>query len=157
LTVKRRAKKVLAVARTHARVADIRTPFHGVSDRLTREFAAVGHEGLNLDGLSRRGHHQGRAWADLGIAELFRQLAYKGAWRGVPIVVADRFYPSSQLCNRCGWRNHALTLKERTFACASCGLVLDRDLNAALNLRPVAAMPAETQNARGGIVSPGSA
>lgn len=155
---KNRRKKLVRVARIHARVANTRAHWlHGVSDRLTREHPVVGHENLNVAGLSRKGTRQGRAWADLGAGELFRQLAYKGAWRGVAVVVADRWHPSSQLCSRCGTRNEKLSLTERTFRCAACGLVLDRDHNAAINLRPVAVKPTETLNARGGIVSPGSA
>jgi putative transposase len=81
----------------------------------------------------------------------------EATWRGVTIVVADRFYPSSQLCSSCGYRNRSLTPKGRRFCCPSCGVSLDRDHNAALNLRPVVGMPPKTLNARGGNVSPGPA
>lgn len=105
--------------------------------------------------MANKKNHQGRAWADLGASELFRQIAYKAAWRGVTVVVADRFFPSSKRCSRCGEKNAALTLKDRWFICPSCGFSIDRDLNAAINLRPVAIMPTETLNARGGNVGPG--
>jgi putative transposase len=153
----RRKVKVVKVARIHARVANVRGNWlHGVSDRLTREHAVIGHEDLNIRGLASRKSRQGRAWADLGAGELFRQIAYKAAWRGVTVVVADRFYPSSQLCSNCGFKHAALTLKDRQFICPSCGFTSDRDLNSAFNLRPVAVMPTETLNARGGGVSPDS-
>jgi putative transposase len=153
----RRRKKVARVARTHARVANIRNHWlHFVSDRLTRTYAVIGHEKLALKNMAHKKRRLGRALADLGAGELFRQLAYKAAWRGVEIVVADRFYPSSQFCSSCGWRNPNLTLKDRVFHCSVCGLVIDRDHNAALNLKPVAVKPTETINARGGDIRPDS-
>jgi putative transposase len=155
----RRRRKVARVARTHARVANIRGHWlHQVSDRLTREYAVIGHEKLALKNMANRKRRLGRALADLGAGELFRQLAYKASWRGVEIVVADRFYPSSQLCSGCGWRNLSLSLKDRVFTCLNpaCGLVIDRDHNAALNLCPVAVKPTETLNARGGRIRPDS-
>jgi putative transposase len=71
--------------------------------------------------------------------------------------VSPTGYPSSKTCSRCGARKVDLALSERTYRCGSCGLVLDRDLNAAINLRPVAVTPTETLNADGGIVRPGIA
>jgi putative transposase len=75
-----------------------------------------------------------RALADSGMSELRRLLAYKTRWYGSQLVVADRFYPSSKTCSTCGWVKAKLTLGERTFSCGACGLVVDRDLNAARNL-----------------------
>ena len=84
-------------------------------------------------------------------------------WRhnGAELVVADRFFASSRSCSRCGQVRAALTLKERVFRCPACGLTLDRDLNAAINLAgwahpDVAGSAPETGNACGGDVSPGS-
>ncbi len=154
----RRRRKVARVARLHARVANIRRDWqHRVSDDLTCRFAVVGHEDLNVRGLSCHRGHNGRSWADLGIAELFRQLDYKAAWRGNTIVVVDRWYPSSKTCSACGARNTSLKRGDETFVCPACGIRLDRDLNAAINLRPVAVIPPETQNARRGNVRPRSA
>ncbi|MEI7743863.1 MAG: RNA-guided endonuclease TnpB family protein [Chloroflexota bacterium] len=152
-----RRKKVAKVARIHMRVANIRRDWqHTTSDRLTREFAAIGVEGLAVKGLANRKRKAGRSWADLGAGELLRQITYKSGRRGVVLVVADRFYPSTQLCSACGHRQ-PMPLKERTYRCGSCGLVLDRDQNAARNLCPVADTPSDTPNAGGGDVSPGSA
>ena len=153
----RRRHKVVHIARLHAQIGNIRSTWlHSVSSRLTREYVAIGHENLAIAGLMRRkrGFRHARTWADLGAAELFRQLDYKAAWRGVTIIIADRFYPSSKLCSSCGWYNANLTLKDRLFVCSVCGLTLDRDLNAALNLRPVVVMPTDTLNARGENVRP---
>jgi transposase len=87
------------------------------------------------------------------MAELRRLLAYKTGWYGSRLVVADRFYPSSKTCSRCGWVQGKLTLAERTFSCETCGLLMDRDLNAARNLARLVEFVAqsgwETRNARG--------
>ena len=109
-------------------------------------------EQLNVAGLLRN-RRLARAICDTGMAELRRLLAYKTTWYGGRLVVADRFYPSSKTCSRCGWVKAKLTLTERTFRCETCGLVLDRDLNAARNLaklvESVAQSGWETRNVRG--------
>ena len=68
-------------------------------------------------------------------AELVRQLTYKMAWRGGELVAIDRWYPSSRLCHDCGARNDTLTLAMREWTCADCGVLHDRDGNAADNIR----------------------
>ena len=65
---------------------------------------------------------------------MFRHLDYKTGWYGSQIVKADRWFPSSKLCSGCGVVKAKLYLAERTYECDSCGLVIDRDLNAAVNL-----------------------
>ena len=65
---------------------------------------------------------------------LRRQLEYKSAWYGTELIVADRWFPSSKTCSGCGAVKADLTLADRIYECAACGLVIDRDLNAALNL-----------------------
>ena len=108
-----------------------------------------------------RNRHLARVLSDSGLAELRRQLTYKTAWYGSQLILADRFYPSSKTCSACGWVKAKLALAERTFSCKSCGLVLDRDLNAARNLAKLAEQVAqsgwETKNARGADVRPGLA
>lgn len=148
----RRKAAAMRVARQHKRVADVRRTWqHEVSSDLVNRFAVIGHEDLNVKGLANKKNHNGRAWADLGIAELFRQIDYKAAWHGGTVVVADRFYPSSKLCSNCGEKNADLKRSDIVFLCPSCGFRLDRDLNAAFNLRPVAVIPPETLTARGGM------
>jgi transposase len=88
--------------------------------------------------------------ADAGFAELRRHLTYKTAWNGGRLLVADRWYPSSKTCSGCGAVKAKLALSEREYECAACGLVLDRDLNAARNL---AALAAETTTAGSGPVA----
>ena len=83
-----------------------------------------------------------------------RQLTYKCQWYGSHLVVADRWFASSKTCSSCRTVKTKLSLSERTFHCETCGLVIDRDLNAARNLAAlvhhVAASGAETRNGRGG-------
>jgi putative transposase len=76
--------------------------------------------------------------SDAGFGELRRQLAYKSRWYGSTLVIAGRFYPSSKTCSGCGLIKESLSLRERVFNCADCGLSLDRDENAAVNLRRLA-------------------
>jgi transposase len=75
-----------------------------------------------------------RSLADAGFGELYRQLDYKSGWYGSRLVKADRWFPSSKLCSGCGVVKTKLHLSERTYECHSCGLKIDRDLNAAVNL-----------------------
>ena len=75
-----------------------------------------------------------RSIADASWGELASMLEYKCRWYGAELIRADRFFPSSKICSRCGSRKERLELKERTFSCEGCGVVLDRDLNAAINL-----------------------
>jgi putative transposase len=75
-----------------------------------------------------------RAVGDAAWGELARQITYKQHWRGGQVVVADRWFASSKTCSSCRTLRGELTLKDRTYTCDHCGLVLDRDLNAAANL-----------------------
>ena len=85
-------------------------------------------------GAGRGGRGLNRAVADAAPAELRRQLDYKTTWYGRQLVVADRWYPSSKTCSACGAVKAKLALAERTWTCADCGALHDRDLNAATNL-----------------------
>jgi putative transposase len=141
------------LARAHARAANLRRDaLHKLTTTLAKEHATVVVEHLNVAGMVRN-RRIARAFADTGLAELRRMLAYKTTWYGSRLVVADRFYPSSKTCSACGWVKAKLTLAERTFTCEVCGLRLDRDLNAARNLAKLAQHVAqsgwETPNARG--------
>jgi putative transposase len=141
------------LARVHARAASLRRDaLHKLTTDLATQHGTIVVEQLNLAGLVRN-RRLARALSDAGLAQLRRQLAYKTTWYGSRLVVADRFCPSSKTCSACGWVKTKLTLAERTFTCGSCGLRLDRDVNAARNLAKLAHHVAqsgwETQNARG--------
>jgi putative transposase len=127
------------LGRAHARVANLRRDgLHQFTTRLARKYGTVVVEDLNVAGMLAN-RRLARRIADAGFAEIRRQLSYKTAWNGGRLVVADRWYPSSKACSACGVVKSKLTLAERTYECTTCGLVLDRDLNAARNLAALAA------------------
>jgi putative transposase len=129
-----RKKAVGRLARRHARVANIRkNALHQVTTYLTKTKSVIVVENLNVNGMLKN-HHLAQAIADVGLFEFRRQLEYKGAWYGCEVKLADRFYPSTKRCSQCGQVKSAMGLDEREYHCASCGLAIDRDLNAAINL-----------------------
>ena len=127
------------LARTHARVANLRADrIHKLTTTLAQSHAVISVETLAIKymmaagGARKRGLN--RAFADAGLGELIRQLDYKSGWYGSQLVKADRWFPSSKTCSGCGVVKAKLPLAERTYECDGCGLVIDRDLNAAVNL-----------------------
>jgi putative transposase len=143
-----RAKAKLKLAKLHVRIACIRqNSLHQLSTSITRRFHTVGIEHLNVKGMLGN-RHLARAIADMGFYELRRQLEYKAGWRGGQIVLVDRWYPSSKLCSCCGYRLRTLGLDVRRWICPGCGVLNDRDVNAAINLRNVAV--SSTASACGG-------
>jgi putative transposase len=119
----------------HSRVADIRQDFqHKFTTSIIRENQAVVIEDLNVAGMMAN-HKLARSIADIGMGEIRRQLTYKAARYGTTLHIADRWYPSSKTCSDCGWKKTDLTLKERIWVCEDCGVIHDRDVNAALNLK----------------------
>jgi len=132
------------ITRLHASIANARRDgLHKLSTRLVRTHGAIVLEDLNVAGMTRN-RRLARHVAGVGMAELRLQIEYKAAWSGVHVHVADRWYPSSKTCSGCGVVKAKLRLSERTFCCDACGLVLDRDLNAARNL--AALMQRETSS-----------
>lgn len=137
--------------RVHHRVTALRRDaIHKLTTGLARHYGTVVVEDLNVAGMAKN-RRLARAVSDAGFGEIRRQLAYKTGWNGGRLHVADRWYPSSKTCSGCGAVKAKLPLSERTFTCTECGLVLDRDENAALNLaalvkRHVAGSGSETQN-----------
>ncbi|WP_036013885.1 IS607 family element RNA-guided endonuclease TnpB [Lentzea albidocapillata] len=122
------------ITRLHAAVANARRDgLHKLTTRLARTHGAMVIEDLNVSGMTRN-RRLARHVAGAGMAELRRQIEYKARWAGARLHVADRWYPSSKTCSACGVAKAKLRLSERTFRCDACGLVLDRDLNAARNL-----------------------
>jgi putative transposase len=133
-----RGKAKLKLAKLHARIGNLRRDgLHQLTTRITRRFHTIGIEDLNVKGMLANGR-LARAVADMGFYELRRQLAYKAAWRGGQVVVADRWYPSSKTCSGCGHRLVQLALSVRRWRCPGCGAEHDRDVNAAINLKNLA-------------------
>jgi putative transposase len=128
---KKAAKKV---ARLHYKISCIRKDtIHKLTTYLAKNHSEVVIEDLNVSGMIKN-HKLAGAILDGGFYEFRRQLEYKSKWYGCNLTVVDRFYPSSKTCSNCGWQNINLKLKDRTFVCNVCGNVIDRDLNAAINL-----------------------
>jgi putative transposase len=129
-----RKKALRQLAKIHSRVANLRKEaLHQATTWLAKTKSAIMLENLNVSGMLKN-HHLAQAIADVGLYEFRRQLVYKGAWYGCQISFADRFYPSTKRCSQCGQVKPVMSLGERVFRCEGCGLVIDRDLNAAINL-----------------------
>jgi putative transposase len=128
------------VARLHYKIACIRnTTLHTVSRYATAitKPSVVVMEDLNVKGMMQN-DHLSKALSDVGLGELRRQVGYKCKWNGIEFVLADRWFPSSKTCSRCGNIKKDLTLSDRVYKCDACGFVIDRDLNAAINLASLA-------------------
>jgi putative transposase len=110
---------------------------HRRTTRLATAYGTVVVEDLHVAGMLRN-RRLARHLADAGFGQIRRLLGYKTAWHGGRLVTADRFYPSSKTCSGCGAMKAKLRLSERMFRCERCGLVMDRDLNAARNLAALA-------------------
>lgn len=129
----RRANK--ARNRIHQRVANARRDaLHKFTTALAEQAGTIVVEALNVNGMLRN-RHVARHIADAGWGTLRRMLEYKVDRRAGRLHVADRWFPSSKTCSTCGVVKAKLSLRDRVFRCAGCGLVIDRDLNAARNLR----------------------
>ena len=96
----------------------------------------------------------GRKINDLGWGEYSRQLEYKGSWYGCLIGKIDRFWPSSKICNCCGYINNKLTLKDREWICPKCGKHHDRDENAAKNIKKYGTDTRNLRTGRVGVLNP---
>jgi putative transposase len=128
-----RRKAAQRLGRIHARVAHLRANLaHQLSHELATTLTRLTVEDLNVAGMVQL-WPLARHIADAGLGDLGRVLEYKARWYGLELVVADRWFPSSKTCSGCGTVKADLTLTDRTYTCA-CGLVLDRDVNAAINL-----------------------
>jgi putative transposase len=130
----RRARAKLKIARIHHHIANQRRAvLHELTDYLTKTYDVICIEDLNVSGMLKN-HKLARAIADAGFG-MFRQfLEYKAKLRGNTVVVIDRWYPSSKTCSGCGVVKDKMPLDRRKFVCEHCGLDLDRDHNAALNI-----------------------
>ncbi len=119
------------LARLHLRIANLRADAtHKLTTRLAAKASTIALETLNVVGMLKN-RKLARAIADAAFSEMVRQLGYKAQ----QVVRVDLFYPSSKTCNACGYINRGLTLAERSWTCPECGTVLDRDVNAARNIR----------------------
>ncbi|HEX8731151.1 MAG TPA: RNA-guided endonuclease TnpB family protein [Ktedonobacterales bacterium] len=134
---KNREKARHKVARIHAQIADQRNDgLHQLTTRLIRENQTICVESLAVKNMVRN-HHLARGISDAAWGEFIRQLDYKAQWYGRTLVKIDRWYPSSKRCHDCGQVVNALPLEVRIWTCPHCGMVHDRDVNAAQNILAV--------------------
>jgi putative transposase len=147
-----RRKAAHRLGKAYRKVSNQRADtLHQVTTKLANTKSVIVIEDLNVSGMLKN-HHLAQAIADVGFAEFRRHLLYKAAWYGSQVILAARWEPSSRTCSACGWYDADLELADRVFRCqkADCGQVLDRDLNAAINLSKLAGSSPESENACGG-------
>jgi putative transposase len=140
-----RRKAVWRLNAAHFRVSCRRSDWlHKLTTMLVRTKPAKLYvvEGLDIRNMVKN-HKLAGAISDAGWGEFFRQLEYKAQARGLEVMRAPRFFASSKTCSGCGAVKETLKLSERTYECGSCGLVMDRDLNAARNLALLPRVPRE--------------
>ena len=127
-------KQPLRINRIHKHIANQRLDnLHKLSTEIANQYDVVCVEGLNMQSVANRGFGNGRATMDNGYGMFLNMLEYKLSDRGKLFVKVDKWFPSTQLCSCCGGRLK-LAINERIYKC-SCGLIIDRDLNAAINIR----------------------
>lgn len=145
----RRNKCRLKVSRLHCDIANKRSWYmHNLTTMLVNNYDVICIEDLNVSGMLQN-HKLASSVSDTSFSMFRNQLEYKCRWYGKELIVIDRFYPSSKTCSRCGWKNKDLKLSDRTFVCKDCGLEIDRDLNAAINIQAVGVDAAiRTQSSR---------
>ena len=131
-------KARLKVARCHQKIKNQRNDFlQKLSAKLVRENQVICLEDLSVKGLERN-HKLSKSVTDASFSKFVSMLEYKAEWYGRKVVKIDRFYPSTQLCSGCGYKNESIKglkgLKVREWVCPECGEVHDRDLNASRNI-----------------------
>ncbi|GAA3474198.1 hypothetical protein GCM10018965_087510 [Nonomuraea roseola] len=125
-------RRLLLIGATAFRLRDF---LHKLTTRLVRENQTVVIEDLTVRAMVKN-HSLARAISDASWRELRGMLTYKAAWYGRELVVVDRWFPSSKLCSACGTLQDKMPLGVRMWECA-CGVVHDRDVNAAKNILAV--------------------
>lgn len=121
--------------RVYEKVTNRRTDwFFKLADRLTKEYAVICIEDLNIEGMKRL---WGQKVSDLAFSDFVQILHWAALKNNATIVEIDRWYPSSKTCHACGYVNAGLSLSVREWTCPSCGTVHDRDVNAAINIHAV--------------------
>lgn len=133
---KRWEKTKRKLQRLHSRIANQRQDYiHKMTTWIAQNYGFIATEDLNVAGMVKN-RRLALSLSDASFGEIMRQLEYKSSWLGGEVQKVDTFFPSSKKCSGCGLKNSFLTLKDRIFDCPNpnCSLVLDRDLNAALNI-----------------------
>ena len=137
-------KQKRIVERIHYRIACIRRDaHHKATTDIASKASRVGIETLQVTNLLKN-RKLSKALSDAALGGFLEKLKTKAETLGIPIVQGDRFFASSKTCSTCGHKKADLTLSDREYQCSNCGVSIDRDLNAAINLKHVAAGYTET-------------
>lgn len=129
-----RNKLRIRLAKKHEQIKNQKQDFlHNITTKIINENQIIILEDLNVSGMMKN-HKLAKSIQELGLYEMRRQLEYKSFWYGRELIFVDRFFPSSKTCSCCGWKNNNLKLSDREFICEECGLIIDRDENAAINI-----------------------
>ena len=127
-------KQRLKVARIYEKITNSRMDLiHKTTTNLINQFDTIYLEDLNVKGMMKN-HKLAKAISDVSWGKFIDVLEYKALWNDKQVIHIDRFFPSSKTCNKCGWINNNLTLKDRNWICPECSSVHDRDFNAAINI-----------------------
>jgi putative transposase len=127
-------KQRLKVARIHEKITNSRMNLiHKTTTNLINQFDTIYLEDLNVKGMMKN-HKLAKAIGDVSWSKFIDVLEYKANWNDKQFIHIDRFFPSSKSCNKCGWINNQLTLKDRNWTCPECNSIHDRDFNAAINI-----------------------
>ena len=128
-------KAKLRLARFHERVASIRRDFlHKLSTNLVKTYDIICIETLTVNNMMKS-HKLAKSFQDVSLYEFIRQLEYKARWYDKTLSKIDRFYPSSQICSNCVYKNKDVkNLNIREWTCPKCGTYHDRDINSAINI-----------------------
>ena len=133
-----RTKAKLRLARCSRYISNCRTDYlHKLSTSLVSAYDTICIEDLNVSGMLQN-HHLAKSISSVSWNEFRRMITYKCEWHGKNLLIIGRFEPSSKTCNNCGYVYKDLKLSERKWVCPQCGSTLDRDVNAAKNIRDVA-------------------
>jgi len=134
---KRRNKFRLKVSRLHQKISNQRDWFlNNESLRIVRDYDVIYIENLNIQGMIKN-HKLAKSIYDVSWSKFFDMLKYKSNWYDKQVIKIERFEPTSKICSCCGWIDDNQTLNDRIFNCSRCGLTIDRDLNAAINIRNI--------------------
>jgi IS605 OrfB family transposase len=129
------AKQVKKVQAIHMKLANIRKDYTNkvVNEIVKNKPSHATIEDLNVSGMMKN-HKLAKSIQELGLYEMRRQIEYKAKWYGREVIFVSRWFPSSKMCSCCGNIKHDLKLSDREYVCENCGLVIDRDENAAINI-----------------------
>jgi len=130
-----RNKARLRLAKKYEKLNNIKEYYlHSITNQLLSENQTIVMEDLNVKGMLKN-HKLAKSIQELSLNRFKTILRYKAEWYEREVIEVSRWFPSSKLCGACGYKNDELTLKDRTWVCPECGVIHDRDLNAAMNIR----------------------